>query len=264
MTRAEARRYAETVNNEIVEEPGPMAIENQRNNLCQKKSTTISVTTVALPHAIIVDTREQAPYTFAGIASDAAEGGGPYDVQTTRGTLGSGDYSIAGLEEIVAVERKSKEDLYGTIGQGRDRFVRELERLSEFRFAAVVIEASWDEIVLDPPAHSRLHPKTVHRSIIAWQQRFPRVHWWACGDRRFAEITTLRILMRAGDEHAKAMTDARKAANSFPDACAEVLRLNDSLGGATTAAERRWIASLLSDKAVEVARGYLRSMAGNG
>lgn len=251
---------------------------------------------VALPYPIIVDTREQAPYSFAGIQSDAKEGGGNYAVEVHRRGLGSGDYSVAGLEEIVAVERKSLQDLYGTIGQGRERFVRELERLSEFRYAAVVIEADWRQIVFDPPDHSRLTPRAVHRSIVAWAQRYPRVHWWPCPDRRFAELTTFRILKRAMDEHVKALklrkpnegywrklpcpqhvarfelecpacngknsewVPTGPKVNDLAGDCIELLKLNDELGVATTQAERRWRCSAMIDKAVEIARGYLRRM----
>jgi hypothetical protein len=63
-------------------------------------------------------------------------------------------------------------------------------------FAAVVVEADWEKILKHPPDFSRLNPKTIFRSVIAWQQRYPRVHWWMGPDRRFAEIVTLRILER--------------------------------------------------------------------
>lgn len=144
---------------------------------------------------VIVDTREQAPYSFAGLTCDASDGGGPLTVPTVRGTLASGDYSLVGYAGI-AIERKSIADLYGTIGQGRERFERELVRLNELDFAAVVIEASFPEICSEPPPHTKLPPKTVFRSILAWSVRYPRVHWFPCGDRRLAEVTTFRLLER--------------------------------------------------------------------
>ena len=52
-----------------------------------------------MPLCIIQDTREQAPYTFACITP-------PPLVEVA--TLASGDYSIKGLEDKVAIERKSK------------------------------------------------------------------------------------------------------------------------------------------------------------
>lgn len=152
---------------------------------------------VFFPAVVTIDTREQTPFAFDGLFADARDGGGPLVVETARGTLQSGDYSLSGLEGIVAIERKSLADLYSTVGQGRDRFVRELARLHDMRFAAVVVEADWSIILHSPPPFSKLSPKIIFRSILAWQQEFPNVHWNLMSDRRLAEITTLRILERA-------------------------------------------------------------------
>lgn len=151
---------------------------------------------VSFPATVLIDTREQLPLDFQGMLADARDGGGPLVVETRRATLGQGDYSIEGYEGRISVERKSAADLFSTLGQGRDRFERELERLATLEFAAVVVEAQWSEVLTDPPRYSELNPKTVFRSVIAWQQRHPRVHWWFVDGRRFAEITTLRILER--------------------------------------------------------------------
>lgn len=145
---------------------------------------------------VAIDTREQCWFTFADMVADVADGGGSFRVPFRRVTLKSGDYSLVGYEDRIACERKSLADLFGTIGQGRDRFERELARLDELDVAAVVVEAGWEQVLLAPPSRSELPPKIVHRSVIAWQQRYPRVHWWFCDDRRLAEITTFRILER--------------------------------------------------------------------
>jgi ERCC4-type nuclease len=168
------------------------------------------------PVTLLVDTREQlpmvfaeitadeetpdgkwrTPYLFDAVPADVTLGGGVWRVRTERLTLPSGDYSLDGYASQVAVERKSIADLFGTVGQGRERFIRELERLDEMTFAAVVVEREWSDVFNDPPRHSRLSPKTVYRSVLAWQQRFPRVHWFFCPGRDFAEVTTFRILER--------------------------------------------------------------------
>lgn len=116
-------------------------------------------------------------------------------------TLASGDYSIYGMQMDVAVERKSLADLFGTLGQGRERFERELERLelerlANMQFAAVMVESTWQEVIESPPPHSDLNPKTIVRSVIAWQQRYLNVHWTFAGPRALAEAMTLRILER--------------------------------------------------------------------
>ena len=152
--------------------------------------------TVVTPYTVVVDTREQDPYLFLDVRADARAGNRLLTVPLIMRGLPSGDYSLEGHEVTLAVERKSLADLFGTVGRGRQRFERELARLDTMPVAAVVVEATWDEIIRRPPAYSRLRPKVIHRSVIAWQQRYPRVHWWTAPGRRFAELTTLRILER--------------------------------------------------------------------
>ena len=135
---------------------------------------------------IIRDTREQRGWDFACIAP-------PPLVEVA--TLASGDYSVKGLEDQVAIERKSLPDAFGTFGQGRDRFERELTRLSQLRFGAVVLEADWDTIVFRPPARSRLSPKTVIRSMAAWAIRHG-VHFYWLPNRAAAEKWTFILLER--------------------------------------------------------------------
>jgi ERCC4-type nuclease len=158
-------------------------------------------TEFVFPARILVDTREQAPYSFRGLSADAADGctaAGlrlPLLVPTARVALPAGDYAVEGFQDRCAVERKSLADLYSTLSQGRDRFRREVERLSGMEFAAVVVEAPFSRILRDPPPHSDLLPKAVFRTILSWSVRY-RVHWLPCEDRRHAEITVFRLLQR--------------------------------------------------------------------
>lgn len=160
---------------------------------------------------VIIDNNEQHPFQFRNFKADAHKKFRPLVVPTVTRSLDTGDYSIEGLEHLVTVERKSLEDLYGTLGQHRDRFERELVRMSEMDFAAVVIEASWNRILQKPPEHSSLLPKTVFRSVLAWQQRFPNVHWWDCETRWFAEQTTYRILERYYRDLKEGLKDVQPA-----------------------------------------------------
>ena len=150
------------------------------------------------PFTIIIDTREQLPYTFDGMECV---------VPTITKGLTSGDYSVAGMTDAVAVERKSLEDLYGSVTWGRERFEREIERLNSFKSAFVVIEATWPEI-MDPASHrpgweNRTDPQSVEGTITAWSIRYNRVHWWACGGRRDAELRTFSILKKFWEEQQK-------------------------------------------------------------
>jgi hypothetical protein len=171
--------------------------------------------TITNPFVVVVDSREQSPYSFEGIRADAAQRRRRIDIPTLVQGLPSGDYSIEGYANEIACERKSINDLFNTLSQGRRRFTAELERLNAMRFACVVVEAEWSEILRVPckccgvgptnmhrHAHwpslprSLLPPKNVFRSVLAYQQRFPRVHWLMCVDRRHAEVTTFRVLER--------------------------------------------------------------------
>lgn len=151
---------------------------------------------IDFPVTVVIDSREQRAFDFSGIKADADQGGKIFRVKTVVEGLRSGDYSLEGFENKVAVERKSIGDLFGTLSQDRARFERELCRLACYDFSAVVVEADWRAVLTDPPARSQLNPKTIIRSVIAWQQRYACTHWWFCPDRRFAEVLTLRILER--------------------------------------------------------------------
>lgn len=148
------------------------------------------------PFVVVVDTREQMPFDFVGIAADAKQGHAPIAVRTVVGTLKSGDYSIQGFEDRIAVERKSLADLFSTLTSGRARFEREMERLAEMDFAAVVVEASWGDIARGPEHATKVSPRSIAASIIAFQQRFPSVHWVMAGSRTYAAVLTYRTLER--------------------------------------------------------------------
>jgi len=170
----------------------------------KQKRPAVAIETAPLavcPFTIVVDTREQLPYTFDCL--DVV-------VPTIVRGLHSGDYSIDDMNELIAIERKSLDDLYGSTTWGRDRFEAEIGRLDDLPgFAAVVIEADWREIVA-PQDHrpgwiNQTDPKSVVGTINAWSIRYPRVHWLACGSRREAEVRTFQILQAAWKEwHGKA------------------------------------------------------------
>lgn len=144
---------------------------------------------------VAVDTREQHPWSFLGFKCDSPHAGRDLIIPTCQKALKTGDYSIIGMEDEIAIERKSLQDLYSTLGQSRDRFIRELERMKEMEFAALVIEADWTVVCNCPPEHSKLHPKTVFRSLIAFAQRY-KVHVYPCKTRHLAERVAFRILQR--------------------------------------------------------------------
>lgn len=164
----------------------------------ERKVNAIQAELVVSPFIVVIDSREQSPFSFTGLAADANRDHRRLVVRTKVMGLKTGDYSIRGLEDHISIERKSLGDAYGTFGGGRERFVRELERLQAMDFAAVVIEADWPAIISaereDPRIGRSFSPKMFYRSVISWQQKFPKVHWWPCRTRAFAERTTYRML----------------------------------------------------------------------
>lgn len=107
---------------------------------------------------LIVDTREQRPLEFRHL-------------EAVRGTLQSGDYSLAGLEEEFAVERKSVTDLVGSLTRDRDRFTRELHRLRGFRWKYLLIVGTEMELAR-LAAQGRANPVQVKNSVLAFSTRY--------------------------------------------------------------------------------------------
>ena len=133
---------------------------------------------------ILVDTREQAPLFV----------GRPWAV---RATLATGDYSLAGYEGQVVLERKSLADAYGTIGRGRERFERELERMRPFACKGILVEATYADLLdperQDPCWRSRVHPASVEGSLLAFRRRFG-VEVLFAGNRLHSERLAFRWL----------------------------------------------------------------------
>jgi DNA excision repair protein ERCC-4 len=140
----------------------------------------------AAAFTIAIDTREQLPYAFPGAVTK---------------TLPSGDYSIVGLEDRVAIERKSKTDAYGSLGQGRARFRREVERLAAFDYAAIVIEDTVQGFLRRPP-HSKMNSRGAIGTLLAWSVRY-RIPVYFAGDREHARALTQKLLQMYWRYHHK-------------------------------------------------------------
>ncbi len=126
---------------------------------------------------VVIDTREQLPYRFP---------------RSVVQTLQSGDYSLVGYEDWVAIERKTKSDAYSSLGRDRPRFEREMERLAELDYAAVVLEVSLREFLV-APYHSCLNPRAAVNTLLAWSIKYD-VHVFFAGSRECGNAITLRLL----------------------------------------------------------------------
>lgn len=131
---------------------------------------------------ILRDTREQAPLRFSP------------EVKVEVVTLPTGDYSLAGFSDRVAIERKSLPDLVACVGPERERFLDCCRRLRDYELRAVVVEAS----VCDVLAHayrSATNPQSVIGTVIAiWTDYGVPTIW--TGDARNAASIVERLFGR--------------------------------------------------------------------
>jgi hypothetical protein len=133
---------------------------------------------------IVIDTREQLPLTFQ---SERYTG-----TVTEPGALDTGDYSLAGLTDRVAVERKSLADLVACLGKERERFERELQRAAALDAFCVVVESSWADLA-SGQYRSQLNPHSACQSVLAFSCRY-RIPFLFAGSRAAAEYVTWGFL----------------------------------------------------------------------
>ena len=133
---------------------------------------------------ILYDSREQAPYLF-----QRYEG-----VSVKPATLQTADYSLQGLQDRIGIERKSLDDLTGTLTKGRERFSRECERGRGLEYFALIIEASMED-VRTHNYRSQMTPQSLLQTLAAYSVRFGlHVHW--CGCREGGEYMTYSLLSK--------------------------------------------------------------------
>ena len=150
---------------------------------------------------ILIDSREQAPFTFAG-----------YEAATETATLPAGDYSLPGFEDRAAIERKSLNDLIGCLmGKDRQRFERELSKGRAYDLFCVVVESTLADVSRGK-YRSEMKPHAALQSIITFQVRYRIPFVWA-GNREKAEYVTFSMLqkyLREIEERFKQASTAQK------------------------------------------------------
>jgi ERCC4-type nuclease len=122
---------------------------------------------------VVVDSREQEPYGFD-----------PQKFAAIRKALPAGDYSLDGLEDRVAVERKSLADFVATVIRSRKRFHRELQKLAAYDAACVVVECNFRDLV-DGRYRSDAHPHALIATVASIVVDFG-VPVYFCSDRQAA------------------------------------------------------------------------------
>ncbi len=145
---------------------------------------------------IVIDTREQQPYRFL--------------CESVRSALKTGDYSLIGLETIIAIERKSLNDFIGCITASRERFENELNRADSLERFWVVIESTLTSIEKGL-YRSKVNPESVLGTLAAWSNRH-KVSFVFADSRQAGQKMTERLLKHAWLEHLKRLVADRQAA----------------------------------------------------
>ena len=154
-------------------------------------------------YKIVRDTREQEGYYFK-----------PFGACTgmVNEKLDTGDYAILGLEDKCCVERKgSVEELALNLGQGKDRFYREIERMEEFPHKFIILEFTVDELLKFPeksrvPVKNQAAVKVTGRYMLKClieMQLYNNVNVLFCTDKYNAFLVVSSILKRINEQYGK-------------------------------------------------------------
>ena len=121
---------------------------------------------MAKKFTILKDTREHQGKGWMFRASANCKG-------MVRQKLDVGDYTIDGLEKVIAVERKTLGDLWNTLGRqdNYQRFLREWERAEGYRMKYLVIEATLAEVDRGY-RYSKVPPANIHAKLISLQVKY--------------------------------------------------------------------------------------------
>jgi ERCC4-type nuclease len=146
-------------------------------------------------YTIIIDTREQQPWTFDNHI-------------TANQKLDTGDYSIQGLEHLLAIERKkSVAEIANNISE--KRFVDVLERLSKIPYKFILLEFSLDDVYNFPIGSDipkklwpklKISPKYLLKYLTEIQLNYG-IHVIYCGDKSNAEKMAESIMKRVNEKH---------------------------------------------------------------
>ena len=119
---------------------------------------------------VLVDTREQQPYSLLQLHPN-------WIGDLKFATLKTGDYSIEGMEHLLALERKSMIDAIQSTMSRRALFIRSCERLAAFRWKAILIEATYEQMKAYYPHQDEdlvtdAHPNAVCGTYDAIEAKF--------------------------------------------------------------------------------------------
>jgi ERCC4-type nuclease len=139
------------------------------------------------------DTREKHPWIFYDKFGNQLE--------SIRTKLDTGDYTLEGYEDILCIERKeSVTELAGNCVA--KRFIKELDRMSSYRYAFLILEFGLSDI-LEYPKNLKLPARIKNKIKVSGNFILTRICQWSidynfsilpCGNRQNAQNMTLEIM----------------------------------------------------------------------
>ena len=117
---------------------------------------------------VLVDTREREPLPLHANHPNWISG-------ERRAALKTGDYTVEGMQSLLSLERKNLADMVACAVTYRKRFLAACSRLARFRWKAILVEATLEDIksgfdAFDIP--SDVHPNAVCGTLDAIEAKF--------------------------------------------------------------------------------------------
>lgn len=153
----------------------------------------------APPFIVIKDTREQDGYFFSAFNTCAG---------MIEQKLDTGDYTIQGFEDKICIERKGcVEELAVNLGQKKQPFLNEIERMKIFPHKFLVLEFSLEDLVKFPdetriPVKNKASLKITGKYMLKCLfefQLYNDVHILFCGNKYNAFLAVSSILKRINE-----------------------------------------------------------------
>lgn len=115
-------------------------------------------------HTLLVDTREQKPLSFFHP-----------EIRPKRATVLCGDYAMVyrnGVRSAVEFERKSLDDLYGSLTSGHTRFKRKLLRARKLGVRLVLAVECPLTRVYAGTRHSKAQPRAIVKTVFTFWAKY--------------------------------------------------------------------------------------------
>ena len=138
---------------------------------------------------ILLDTREPSPHPWAQYWDD---------VTVEPGTLETGDMTVKGYHDLVAVERKTPSDFLACIGGERERFERELKRSRTIGHFCIIVDGPLATLIVN---NRGIHHSAMIGTIAAWSRRYCPILF--CDTPSLAADMALRWMLQPFDEARK-------------------------------------------------------------